>query len=1043
MARRETAKVELSAFSLRSLTSVGGPSQVAVNTVEPVPIKTEFFNGRLLMMVRPLDSDPRLATWRYNDHFKNQEEIGNPMMVDVYLQGEFLVEPRGEVWFGFEMEEDLSLGFVMMTTAKVLLNLIRKMSKMPMHYSFGGGTGQGRECPHLVQPFRRARVMETPGNQPWPELKPGLEVKGDPNLKIRKGPVYTFAYNTNFLDLNTWEICHVSGINRVHLRNFWGTKPSHMVIYDLEADDHTIAKKRVYMDLECKATKIEVGEDDDDDDDIEDDDDDEESDDHHDDEFGLLQDASAPEIDDQVKDAVDDGPLEDWTGDGMTTGMEEEIVTSEDEEDDHEEDHPPAQDSTSVLQFVDADELQAVPWWQCIGFPLACCQRPAITGASFKDDEEGSMSSEHEHTNIRKPPLAQKSGLLMELPNDPQPPKPKGIGTLKLPWYIELDKDMEQSKGPMPVWFLIQKTVEVDKKQTFQVCARPLSELMELETMFGEYGTWLTRSQRKRLRIPKRRRGNRVTAGLRRRRNATAVAYTSLGLEWARARFAAVFGRIAKLESDSVGTEVLHTLLQCDTAPGPQGTAIDAQLDVLLKRVDQRVPRKSWLREGKAGSDQLTGSVLTVVSEGRLALEYLRLSTIKGGQKLEVFQPPVSKARLDIRRANRVQAITCDHDSFLRVLFLFEVDCGMLGSFVFCCRDKEKRDAWVAALRVLIQPEDLGERKSRRSVNPLGVRLPVPPVYRDRSRSGRWRPVKRAVLNDRRPNIEGAPPIVGDPCAVSVRLLEEAAKCDSKQGLAGLSDLAGSLKYINIAAIPASRRLCFWLNTFHALLLHAVAALGRPNSPASTVKLYSRASYLVGPHVLSLAEIEHHVIRLNLSRPKFPRKAGTARFLLSVWKRTNNPAAKVGSLYLQREGPSCDFGSHIACPADRRVNFALNWGNVSCLDWVPVFDNPDKMDEQLDAICKIVLASKVKAEQRQHKNIVVTLPYVCGWYVADAPELGGVGWLPWMAQYLSTVQATVIKQGLMADGVPVVKYLPYKGALQHQLTVRRPSAWSS
>jgi len=248
--------VELPACDLTHLTGLTGEVPLQANSEEPVPLKTEFFEGRMLLMLRPVPGDPR--PWPHEAYFRRQSERGEKMVVELMLQGKFLKEPVGDVWFGGEIEDNMNLGFGMMATARFLLSFIRKVAKMPLHYSFGSGSGANRERAHIVQPLAKARVMETPGDAPWPELGPSLRVNSTPDLTIRKGPVYTFAYNCNCIDFNTWDICNVPGAGRIGLRNFWGNSPLHLIIYDTEAEEHQVKNRRLMLDVKLTSTKIVV-----------------------------------------------------------------------------------------------------------------------------------------------------------------------------------------------------------------------------------------------------------------------------------------------------------------------------------------------------------------------------------------------------------------------------------------------------------------------------------------------------------------------------------------------------------------------------------------------------------------------------------------------------------------------------------------------------------------------------------------------------------------------------------------------------------------
>jgi hypothetical protein len=102
---------------------------------------------------------------------------------------------------------------------------------------------------------------------------------------------------------------------------------------------------------------------------------------------------------------------------------------------------------------------------------------------------------------------------------------------------------------------------------------------------------------------------------------------------------------------------------------------------------------------------------------------------------------------------------------------------------------------------------------------------------------------------------------------------------------------------------PREARFAFWINVYNALALHGAVALDVRRSVWRVWNFFGRVSYRVGPHVLSLDEIEHGILR------------GNRRRALPPW-------APFGTWDARR--------ALVIDPVDPRIHFAINCGAASC-----------------------------------------------------------------------------------------------------------------
>merc|ERR1711871_231225 len=197
--------------------------------------------------------------------------------------------------------------------------------------------------------------------------------------------------------------------------------------------------------------------------------------------------------------------------------------------------------------------------------------------------------------------------------------------------------------------------------------------------------------------------------------------------------------------------------------------------------------------------------------------------------------------------------------------------------------------------------------------------------------------------------------------------------------------MASLLKSVNLQGIERtqissegtktsqSRRLVFWINIYHTLMLHSRLMLGTARSPYRHYKQAKTTSYEIFAepyrNVYSLTEIEHCILRAKMSRPVVPASG----FFL----------------------PECvegDIKWELALlKAEPRLNFVINYGTVSCLPLAPVFTMPLEEGVTADKV-ESILNAQLDASSRSYlQNFVlvncdqgtIILPKVLDWYWRD------------------------------------------------------------
>ena len=82
-------------------------------------------------------------------------------------------------------------------------------------------------------------------------------------------------------------------------------------------------------------------------------------------------------------------------------------------------------------------------------------------------------------------------------------------------------------------------------------------------------------------------------------------------------------------------------------------------------------------------------------------------------------------------------------------------------------------------------------------------------------------------------------------------------------------DSAADLKNANLSGLSENEKCAFYLNLYHAMVLHGQLVFGPPTSgfgSNSFVNHFAMAAYEVGDDIFSITELEHNIIRATMSR---------------------------------------------------------------------------------------------------------------------------------------------------------------------------------
>lgn len=79
-------------------------------------------------------------------------------------------------------------------------------------------------------------------------------------------------------------------------------------------------------------------------------------------------------------------------------------------------------------------------------------------------------------------------------------------------------------------------------------------------------------------------------------------------------------------------------------------------------------------------------------------------------------------------------------------------------------------------------------------------------------------------------------------------------------------DAASELKRANLAGLSETERLAFYLNLYHVMCHHGFLVFGTPHTSFEFVHFFGKVAYEVDDDIMSLKELEHNIIRANMTR---------------------------------------------------------------------------------------------------------------------------------------------------------------------------------
>jgi hypothetical protein len=338
--------------------------------------------------------------------------------------------------------------------------------------------------------------------------------------------------------------------------------------------------------------------------------------------------------------------------------------------------------------------------------------------------------------------------------------------------------------------------------------------------------------------------------------------------------------------------------------------------------------------------------------------------------------------------------------------FLNIEDFGRVTYVMFASR--EERDYWFEILNDLINADNLKESARSFTNHLIDVDDPMHEFFH---KSSMWDCSKRRILNCRRYSFRTSKQnLPEDTMALAERALKKVLTLQPKgpddEDLRDFFDCTSALKDADVYSLSEDEKFAFFLNCYHTMIMHAYIVLGPPDSSIKLINYFNVISYQVSDDIFSLAELEHNIIRAEMSYPS----QFLSRFIL--------PKSQYVFAFSR---------------SDFRINFALRAGSKSEPSFgVPVY-KAETLKSQLDNVTRATVSELVSIKSKNgSRDVSITLPRVCQWFAEDfGPHGSASDVLMAIQPYISNEDAALLrsiwngKKQVYEIGLFNLKYLTY------------------
>eukprot|EP00397_Hematodinium_sp_SG-2012_P001578 GEMP01001582.1.p1 GENE.GEMP01001582.1~~GEMP01001582.1.p1 ORF type:complete len:1140 (+),score=163.01 GEMP01001582.1:193-3612(+) len=908
--------------SYLKMVEVSSDTEIPVNSATATCISNEFFDGSVMLMHVPSTHNPEAckAEFRHQDRFEGKKRRWELQLQGSFKEAYFIpdieYDPKaqppggpGNIYFGAEVEGQLSYGLVMGSVIRLCVGILRTFngkSKYRMALNYAGVDGID-ERPHIMYPlpYLPNKVFWTPKGEDPPVLG-GKALSETPSMVaedivISRDQVYTFVFYTMYFNLVEWQVNSVPGLRDMAMEKFVGSiLPMHISMYDDFKDKsvrpknpHALRSRRVFIDIKCsklpmkslpppspvKSSEVEKKK-------VE--------------EKVSTTDKLAPiplgarQIETSlfsIEARDSDTPYSKFADAELVPS----ITVSNDVQRVRDSQADEASDSGSETSEARSDELQE--------------QEFQSAHSDLSDDSDTSAAWKIDAGDPMSPSSAAKlqEGNRFDITSSAwlwghktkSQVRVNVTDNIASPWYVIAPTPAGKNRVRLGIWFLL----EVSNGEYSSWVARSLNDVLELIQLAGDgsIAPYMKRSRMRRplpdmMRPPTKK--GKVVASIPSRPIEFVRKKLVDTLQTASADSKSMLVRLQReMLSDFLGirTENMDDL---DDGYTPHNLPLPPQFFVMLPH------SRTAFAKALKDPGEVSGVVGSVVFEGRISEEFLSIQTANGTLKL--WAPFVSRPRINVSIDTIISIhAPADKQGMIGRFYSFVIQT-TLKSFQCVVPTQEVRDQFVQKTIDAIPrlQRASGIVMAYSSMSSSMKALVGHPLILDPSYCRRWVPANRLVLNDRRV-VVGTSERITDIVKFSEALLNAALEFGGSSPQASnkadtlvfrnideFFQATGDLKSVSFEYSTATQRLAFWLNVYHTLMLHGFLQVGRPSSSKQMSMFQNRVSYLVESQAFSLTEIEFLILRSHSSAPlqriRRLRLWGNPP-LTSYWRREKEP----------------------------------------------------------------------------------------------------------------------------------------------------------
>jgi hypothetical protein len=935
-------------------TAEGIPAPFQLNSRSPVPIETPLFSGHALVIVRP-DGGAQ------DPFYQHRVFEGKRRLFEVQLQGRFKRPVEGVLFVGGEISlRQMQLGLLTKSIAHGLLRIVRSFFPH-LHFSFGDR--EGRERPHIVSPLWGGadRLIVTPIGETPPKLgsTAAMDAETPAHRKSRRGggvgvydteQTYTFSFNTSNIDLNRWRLRGLPLFGDVDLHNFWLDGSVSISIYEQPRG----RERHAPLPHEY-ALHVEIG--------------------HAPAQVGPLAEATGEAVSsvaavasaerrtalggslaEQPLDLLS-GPADSSPEDDDTTTEASAYNTAGESADDDEEEEAPEMAGTARRE-EDREDVQP--------FCNVGCGHGGVASSSSSERTPGpsnGLSSSNAAGGARRgDPAARRE------PSTPSPASGGEVGGLRLSPPAQAPTYLSWCSGACPARF-DAFTSRGSHHAALLVCIEQRLLLLSWSALVRFFP------------------------------RSTLAAYRDASVAWWSPRL------LAAEKQRRLACLLLDTWLASLGSETSRKQAAISLLQPLSKSLTEDFLARARQAPSASGSDRaaLEGVIVRALSETHWREERASL-----GDTWLVFGKGKSQMRISLDEVVSCVAVTPfrprDDSPIIAGLSSFEI--ATLGRVThIMVAGEEARDRWVRCISERLHSSDTGDG-SPVSSDPWADACSADPAS-FLHKSDVWRTAQRRVLNCRRFAFRGravdaqvlASTALRESCRLCQLLQTETAQGELQRDLIQFFDATSELKHCDISGLDSTAQLAFFLNLYHLMINHAYLLLGPPPSMIAWLSYFSNVAYHVGDELVSLAGLEHCILRAGMNRPTI----------------------MLSKLAI----PNSRYPCALTSVREPRLNFAINCGSLGNPPAVPVY-RPEVLDAMLDATASRFVSARVSLTA---DDKAVLVPMVCQWFAKDFSASGREK--PTTAEVIRFVarfhsdQPTKERLLAAASSSAIIKHLPY------------------